>query len=178
MGRRVTFYAVEQDFASLLGFAQDLGLLALPRIVPTDVYDLGQVEALSPLQRQDEGGFYLIPEEVPVAEAFYKEFDKDPSRSYLMPHVSPVIKTGPCRREGDELYHSRIYIEAPRQGPGADCIYKIYGKLARYIRKWTKVEEGTYAGPVTIELVKDGKLRLMVIGGRELEVTVDEETTE
>jgi hypothetical protein len=89
-----------------------------------------------------------------------------------------VIKTGPCRREDDELYHSRIYIEAPRQGPGADCIYRIYDKLARYIRKWTKVEEATYAGPVTIELVKDGELRLMVIGGRELEVTVDEETAE
>ncbi len=178
MRSQVTFYAVEQDFASLLNFAQDRGLLALPRIVPTDVYDLAQVEALSPLQRRGEGSFYLMPEEVPVVEAFYKEFDKDPSRSYLMPHVSPVIKTGPCRREDDELYHSRIYIAAPRQGPGAARIHKAYDELARYLRQWTKVEEGTYAGPVTFQRVKKGEIRLMVIGGRELQIVRDAETPE
>lgn len=170
MGRQVNFYAIESDYTSLLRFARDLGLLAIPQIVLTEVYELAQVRAVSPEDYRDQPKFYLIPETVPVVEAFYTEFSRDPSRSYLMPHVSPVIAIGHCRREGNKLYHNRIYINAPREGPGVSFVYAAYDKLARYIRRWPKVEQSTYAGPDTLAWVKRGHLRLMVTENRELPI--------
>jgi formylglycine-generating enzyme required for sulfatase activity len=173
MGRQVNFYAVHSDYRALLRKAQDLGLLAIPPIVPTRVYELGQVEAVPPTQFELEAKakFYLVPQEIPVVEVFYKELSKDQSRSFLMPHVSPVIAIGPCRREGERLYQSRLYIDAPREGPGAALIHNAYDRLSRYVRRWPKVEKRTYAGPTTMERLRNGEIRLMVLN-RELEVDV------
>jgi formylglycine-generating enzyme required for sulfatase activity len=170
VGRQVTFYTIVSDYVTLLRKAHTLGLVALPQFVPTDVYDQGKVKAVSPVQLHGELKFYLFPQELPVVEASYKAFTKDPSRSYLLPQVSPVIEIGRCRREGDKLYFSRLYIDAPREGPGASRIHAAYDKLARYVRSWPKVEKSTYAGPDTWESVQAGRLRLMVTKNRELQI--------
>lgn len=173
MGQKVRFYAVRSDFQALLRYAEGGGLLALPQIVATEAYDRrGYVEAVSPLafQNETEGGvFYLVPAEIPLVEVFYHELSRDPTRSYLASHVSPVIEIAPCREEGDRLHHSRVYINAPRQGPGADLVYKAFRRLARTIRKWRKVAKGVYAGPATFERMARGEIQLMVFN-HELEV--------
>jgi formylglycine-generating enzyme required for sulfatase activity len=176
MGQQVRFYAVHADFRALLCYAHEGGLLALPRVVDTAVYDRrGYVAGVPPLEFEGEGRTrYLVPRKVPVVEVFYHQFRGDPARSYLASRVSPVIELVPCRREGDELYHGRVYTDAPRQGPGSDLVYQAYRRLARHVRGWRKVAEGVYAGPVTIERLARGQVRLMVVGGRELQVEVEE----
>jgi len=172
MGRHVSFYAIECDYVSLLRAAQNFGLLAIPRIVPTVVYDLGQVEAVAPLAFQFEAGsdvFYLVPQEIPIVEVFYRPMRRDPSLSLLMPHVSPVIECSPCHRQGKKLYHSRLYINAPHNDPWSPLVYKAYKRLTRHIRKWPKVEKSTHVGPVTFDRVRNGDARLMVFS-HELEI--------
>jgi hypothetical protein len=165
VGKQVNFYVIEKEYVTLLRFIQDLGLLALPRVVSTELYDLGQIEAVSPSQFQleiGEGMFYLVPQDIPVVEVFYKQMRRDPSRSFLLPHVSPVIEFGPCRREGKKLYHNRLYIDAPRDDPWSSLVYKAYDKLARHIRKWPKVGKSAYVGPATFDLAKNEQIYLMV----------------
>ncbi len=174
MGQQVRFYAVHSEFRALLSYAQARGLLALPRMVETAAYDRrGYVEACPPLAfHYGTGGspFYLVPQEVPRVEVFYHELRADPDRSYLAFKHSPVIEIAPGRREGDRLYHGRIYIDAPRHGPGAESVYRAYRGLARHVRNWPKVTKGVYAAPTTFERVSHGLLRFMVIGDRQLEV--------
>jgi formylglycine-generating enzyme required for sulfatase activity len=147
----------------------------MPQFVSSERYDReGRVEAVSPLafDAGTEGGrCYLVPDGVPTVEVFYHELGA--TRSYLASHVSPVIEIAPCRREGDRLYHSRIYINAPRQGPGSDLVYRAYNRLARHIRRWSRVEKGLYAGPVTVDRLAHGEIRLMVIANRQLAVAID-----
>lgn len=176
MGRQVRFYAVHSDYRDLLRYAQESGLLAMPQFVDTEAYDRrGRVDGVPPLDYKGgtEGKLYLVPHDVPTVEVFYQAFKCDPARSYLAPHVSPVIEVGPCRRAGDKLYHSRIYIDAPSDGPGADRAYKAYERMARHIRTWSKVEANLYVGPTTLERVTSCQVRLMVIGDRELDVELE-----
>jgi hypothetical protein len=172
MGQQVRFYAVYSDARDLLRYAQEGGLLAMPRIVGTRAYDRqGKVDAVPPLAFPTGimgRPFYLVPDTVPAVEVFYHELRRDPARSYLAFQDSPVIEFAPGRRQGDRLYHGRIYIAAPPQGPGADSVYRAYARLARYIRAWSEVVAGVYAGPVTLERVFHGTVRLMVIGDRPL----------
>lgn len=174
MGTQIRFYAVDDDHASLLQLAHDKGLSALPHIVPTDSYDLtGHAEAVSPLQfrhAENEGHFYLIPQEIPLVEAFYKQMNGRPSEAMMMPYVSPVIEFTPCSREGDKVYHGRIYIDAPTDDPWSPVIYKAYESLARHIKQWTDVGYSTYVGTRTLQLVRIGKIRLMVTPKRQLQI--------
>ncbi len=173
MGQQIRFYTVYSDFRALLRYAEDGGLLALPQLIATEAYDRrGYAEAVLPLAFQygtEAKTFYLLPREIPLVEVFYHELGRDPSRSRLADHVSPVIEIVPCRRQGEKLYHGRIYINAPRQGPGSDQVYKAYQQLAQYIRNWSEVAKGVYAGPTTSERMNYGEVRLMVIN-RELQV--------
>jgi formylglycine-generating enzyme required for sulfatase activity len=177
MGRQVGFYAVHSEFRTLLRYAQDVGLLAMPRMVATDAYDRrGHVDPAPPLAFSSgtkTASFYLVPGDVPPVEIFYHELRPDPAQSYLASHVSPVIEIAPCCRQGDKLYHSRIYINAPRQGPGSDLVYQAYERLARYIKKWPEVAEGNYVGPITFERLRCGEIRLMVFS-RQLQVDIGE----
>ncbi len=80
-----------------------------------------------------------------------------------------VIECAPCLLNENMLYHSRLYIDTPKDDPWSSDIYRAYNALTRYIKKWLKVEKQTYAGPGTYKLVKDDMLHLMVLE-RELDI--------
>jgi formylglycine-generating enzyme required for sulfatase activity len=176
----VRFYAVHSDYRALLQEAERMDLLALPKEVATGAYDRrGKVEALPPTAFEADpagGSYYLVPAEVPVVEVFYHALRPDPARSYLAARVSPVVEIGPCRREGNRLYHSRIYIQTPRTGPeagpGAGAAHRAYDRLARYLRSWTRVAQNVYAGPTTAARLALEAVRLMVFD-RPLAVEMD-----
>ncbi len=174
MGRQVRFYAIDDDYASLLHFVHDKGLLALPHIVSSDLYDLtGHAEAVSPLHFQhaeNEDKFYLIPQEIPVVEAFYRQMTGRPSESVMMPYVSPVIELVPCCREGDKVYQGRIYIDAPTDDPWSSVVYEAYERLASHIKKWTDIGYSTCVGPHTLQCARNGTIRLMVTSNRQLQI--------
>jgi hypothetical protein len=165
MGRHVNFYAIDDDRRQLMDQVHDLGLVGLPSVVLTDQYDLGLVKPFS--VRQADEPVYLIPQTIPVVEAFYRPFRRDPARAYLMPWVSPVIKLMPARLEGDALRHGRLFIDAPRGDPWSAEVYGAYEALLRLVRHWPRIEWATHVGPETLALARGGSIRLMVFG-REL----------
>jgi len=172
MSRYINFYADEGDYAPLLDFARESGLSAIPRVVDTDVYDRKELKSIAPIDfscNEIDPVFYLIHDKISIAEVFYKPIKMDPDHSFLMAHVSPVIECAPCRREENRLFHSRLYIDAPKDDPWSERIYKAYDLLAKFIRKWPRVEKQTYAGPATFMAASDGNLKLMVFG-RELPI--------
>jgi len=157
MGRAVYFYAIDKELNALLQFTQDTGLLALPPFVPTDEYDLGDLKAVPPVQFKDaEGGtIYLVPKDIPVVEVFYKP-TIDPSESYILPHVSPVIEFGLSTHEENTVYQNRIYICAPLHELYSKPVYNAYNRIARYIKKWPKAGKA-YIAPETYKLARNKK---------------------
>lgn len=163
MAQQVNFYALEDDHSSILRMAQDVGLLALPRVVETELYELAQVKAVSPRKyrlAQGETYFYLIPDSIAVVEAFYEPMESDPEKSFLMAHVSPVIEFAPSYRLQDRVHHGRLYIDAPTHDPWSPQLYRAYEKLARSIRNWQKVMQHLYVGRKTMRLAKSGQIKL------------------
>jgi len=163
MAQQVNFYALEDDHGSILRMAQDVGLLALPRVVSTELYELAQVKAVSPRKSRLTHGetyFYLIPDSIAVVEAFYEPMESEPEKSCLMAHVSPVIELAPSYRLQDRVHHGRLYIDAPTLDPWSPEVYRAYEKLARRIRKGPKVSRYLYVGPKTMRLAKSGQIKL------------------
>ncbi len=160
MGQQVGFYAIDKDYDAFIQFIRESGFLGVPEIIPSD--SLSQGLPLEKLAYADRPFFYLIPEEVSAAEAFYKELSDDPHSSKLLVHVSPVIELQPCKRQGDAIYDGRIYIGLGKEDRYYDLLLKKYRKLARYVRKWDRTDQFSFCvGPHTAEMAKEGQIKLM-----------------
>jgi hypothetical protein len=164
MGQQTGFFAVEEDLRLLLDHAQRAGMLALPSIVPTETYDTDGISGVPPLEYRgasESGAFYLVPESMPIVEAFYHELPGDPSGSMLASQVSPVIQVVPSQIRDGELSNGRIYFglaQADRRYPVA---HKAYERLTRFLREWDKTDQFRFhVGPRTAELAREGRIRL------------------
>lgn len=163
MAKQINFYALEKDHCSIRGMAQEAGLVALPRVVPTTEIELAAPATFSPLTFQLEPGekyFYLIPQSVAVCEVFYQVMKSQPAKSWLMANVSPVIELSPSYRQGERVHHGRLYIDAPQHDPWSGDVYRAYETLARRIRRWQKVSRSLYIGPLTMQLANNGLIKL------------------
>jgi hypothetical protein len=166
MGQQIGFYAIEEDYISLLQFAQEIGLRAIPELVSTDAD--GDAEAVEKIQTIDfhipEGQtfFYLLPDSFATVEAFYEQLPSEPWLAKLMPYNSPVIEFTPCSYEGNKVYDGRFFFGTERDDPRYPVVQKMYNRLVRYVRKWARAGQTRfYVGPHTAELARNNRIHLM-----------------
>lgn len=161
MGQQIGFYAIKQDHLSVLALMDELGLLAIPELKPTN----RSITGVSPRDFQLEGEqtfFYLLPGELAPAEAFYSELDTTPSTSKLLPLSSPVIEFTPCCLKDSQLFDGRIHFGTSSDDPRFTFPARAYEKLASYIRQWRRTNRfGFYVGPETASLSRSAQIRLM-----------------
>jgi hypothetical protein len=158
MSKQIGFYVVDEDFALLLRFAEEVGLVAIPRRIETD----SRVEAVRPTKLEpSRAAFYLIPKELPTAEAFYVERPTKENVSALDSYNSPVIECIRSECSGNQLSSGRIYLRTDRSSSLYPNVNQKYEALARRIKKWERVRgRNYYVGPETAELVRKNSVVL------------------
>lgn len=161
IGNQIGFYAFEDDYANLIQYIQDSGLLAIPEIISTDS-DVHPIEPAQFILPEEQNFFYLIPDSISPAEAFYDELPDDPLESKLIVYTSTVIELVPCLQKNNLLYNGRLYLGLDENDRYYSIVSKKYNRLARYIRQWSKTDRfDFYVGPHTKKLALNEKIQLM-----------------
>ncbi len=161
MGKQIVFYAVEEDHDLLLRHAQEVGLLALPELLPAGA----RPEPKPVAEFKPEAGqsfFYLLPSEVAPVEVWYREVPSRPSLSKLDDSVSPVIELAPSPWRDGGVYDGRLYLAMEKGEHIFNVASKKFDRLARPIREWARTTQfKLHVGPRTAELARAGDIRLM-----------------